>query len=333
MFCGQTEAARNDLARALRLKPDHPEALALESVIATVHNQPNRALELALKAQEKNPRSLAALLALSYAKQALFTLPEALEAAKQATRAAPQSVLAWSQLARLQLVFRNLDEATDAARKAVEIDPHRSQTYTTLGFVHLTGLKIDAARRAFEKAIELDRSAAPLPRFGLGLVKIRKGDLREGRRQLEIAANLDPGNAMIRSYLGKAYEEKRNSLAETQFKLSKQFDENDPTPWFYSAILQQSQNRPVDALNELQSAIDLNDNRDLYTQLDLPAHLNLTVAASYEEFKSSYTNTDRFGPKFGLTWEASNNLSLRIAYIESLVRPLALDQTDSDSRV
>jgi tetratricopeptide (TPR) repeat protein len=262
---GGEEAARNDLARALRLEPDHPEALALMSVIATVHNQPTRALELALKAQDKDPQSLAALLALSYAKQALFSLPEALEAAKQATRAAPQSVLAWSQLARLQLMFRNLDEATDAARKAVDIAPQTSQTHTTLGFVHLAGLKIDAARRAFEKAIELDRSAAPLPRFGLGLVQIRKGDLQEGRRQLEIAANLDPGNAMIRSYLGKAYyEEKRNCLAETQFKLSKQFDENDPTPWFYSAILQQSQNRPVDALNELQSAIDLNDNRAVY---------------------------------------------------------------------
>jgi tetratricopeptide (TPR) repeat protein len=104
-----------------------------------------------------------------------------------------------------------------------------------------------------------------LPRFGLGLVQIRKGDLQEGRRQLEIAANLDPGSAMIRSYLGKAYyEERRNNLAETQFTLAKQFDDNDPTAWFYNAILQQSQNSPIDALQDLQTAINLNDNRAVY---------------------------------------------------------------------
>jgi tetratricopeptide (TPR) repeat protein len=262
---GGVEAARQDLKRALHLAPDQTDALALLSIIATVQNQPSRALELARQAQESDPQSLAGLLALSYAHQARFSLPEALVAAKRASQAAPESILAWSQLARLQLMFRNLDEATDAARRAVEIDPQRSQPHTTLGFVHLAGFRIDAARRAFEKAIELDRSAAPLPRLGLGLVEIRKGRLREGRRQLEIAANLDPGNAIIRSYLGKAYyEEKRNNLAETQFTLAKQFDENDPTAWFYSAILQQSLNRPVDALHALRSAIDLNDNRAVY---------------------------------------------------------------------
>jgi tetratricopeptide (TPR) repeat protein len=262
---GGVEAARQDLLRALSLEPDQTDAQALLSIIATVHNQPSRALKLAQRAQENDPQSLAALLALSYAQQARFSLPEALQAAKRATQAAPESELAWSQLARLQLMFRNLGEATDAARRAVQIEPQRSQPHTTLGFVHLAGFKTDAAQQAFEKAIQLDRTAAPLPRFGLGLVKIRKGYLQEGRRQLEIAANLDPGNPLIRSYLGKAYyEEKRNNLAETQFILAKRFDENDPTAWFYNAILQQSQNRPVVALNELQSAIDLNDNRAVY---------------------------------------------------------------------
>jgi tetratricopeptide (TPR) repeat protein len=262
---GGIDAARSDLEQALGIDADQTDALALLSIIATVQNQHSKALELAQRAVEADPSALAPLLALSYARQALFQLPEALEAAHLATQAAPNSALAWSQLARLHLMFRELDEATEAARQAVAITPEDSQPHTTLGFVHLASFNIDAARQAFEQAIRLDRSAAPLPRFGLGLVEIRKGRLAEGRRHLEIAANLDPGNAMIRSYLGKAYyEEKRNHLAETQFALAKQFDENDPTAWFYNAILQQSQNRPVDALNELQSAIDRNDNRAVY---------------------------------------------------------------------
>jgi tetratricopeptide (TPR) repeat protein len=262
---GGEDAARRDLEQALRLEPNQADALALLSIIASVQNQRLKALELAQRGVEVAPQNLATLLALSYAQQARFRLHEALDAAQRATEAAPESALAWSQLARLHLMFRHLDEATEAARRAVAIAPERSQSHTTLGFVRLTSINIDGARQAFEQAIRLDRMAAPLPRFGLGLVEIRKGRLAEGRRQLEIAATLDPGSAMIRSYLGKAYyEEKRNSLAVTQFELAKQFDENDPTAWFYNAILQQSQNRPVDALNELQGAIDLNDNRAVY---------------------------------------------------------------------
>ncbi|MEJ2396382.1 MAG: TonB-dependent receptor [Candidatus Thiodiazotropha sp.] len=123
---------------------------------------------------------------------------------------------------------------------------------------------MDSARESFERAASLDQ-AAPLPRLGLGLVAIRQGDLQAGRRQLEIAANMDPGNALIRSYLGKAYyEERRNERAATQFELAKRFDELDPTAWFYGAILKQSQNRPVEAMRELQTSIDLNDNRAVY---------------------------------------------------------------------
>ena len=84
---------------------------------------------------------------------------------------------------------------------------------TVLGFAYLTQVKIAESRAAFEKAIMLD-SADPLPRLGLGLAKIRKGSLEAGRQEIEIASSLDANNALIRSYLGKAYyEEKRESLS------------------------------------------------------------------------------------------------------------------------
>jgi hypothetical protein len=38
----------------------------------------------------------------------------------------------------------------------------------------------------------------------------------------------------------------------------------DPTSWFYDAILKQSINRPVEALDDLQKSIELNDNRAVY---------------------------------------------------------------------
>src|SRR5207249_10449158 len=76
---------------------------------------------------------------------------------------------------------------------------------------------------------------------------------------------LDTESSLIRSYLGKAYyEEQRDSLAETQFELAKTRDPKDPTPWFYGAILKQSASRPVEALRDLQTSTELNENRAVY---------------------------------------------------------------------
>ena len=113
-----------------------------------------------------------------------------------------------------------------------EFEPHLAKTQTVLGFAYLAQIDTGAARTAFTRAIELDQ-ADPMPRLGMGLAKIREGDLEGGRIELEIAASLDPANSLIRSYLGKAYfEEKRYSLAGTQFDLAKALDPNDPTHGF-----------------------------------------------------------------------------------------------------
>ena len=133
-----------------------------------------------------------------------------------------------------------------------------------LGFAYLMQVKTRQAREAFEKAITLDQ-ADPLPRLGLGLAKIRDGKLHEGGRDIEAAASLDASNALVRSYLGKTYyEEKRGPLDEREYSVAKQLDPKDPTPWFYDAIAKQTTNRPVEALRDLQKAIELNDNRAVY---------------------------------------------------------------------
>ena len=99
----------------------------------------------------------------------------------------------------------------------------------------------------------------------MGLAKIRDGDLDEGTREIETAASLDPNNSLVRSYLGKAYyEQKRDGLASSEYEQAKLLDPKDPTPWFYDAIHKQTTNRPVEALHDLQRAIELNDNRAVY---------------------------------------------------------------------
>ncbi|SOD42524.1 TonB-dependent receptor domain-containing protein [Nitrosovibrio sp. Nv4] len=261
---GRVEQARADIEQALKLEPGNSDAYALQAIIAVVQNDKEQALALATKAVELDEASSTARLALSYAQQAHFQIEAALESAQKATEFDPQNALIWARLAELHMSTGYLDRALEAAQRAVDLNPNLSKTQTVLGFAHLTQIDTGAAKSAFTKAIELDQ-ADPMPRLGMGLAKIREGDLEAGRIELEIATSLDPLNSLIRSYLGKAYfEEKRYNLAEAQFDLAKALDPNDPTPWFYDAIQKQTQNRPVEALWDLQKSIKLNDNRAVY---------------------------------------------------------------------
>ena len=53
-------------------------------------------------------------------------------------------------------------------------------------------------------------------------------------------------------------------MDEREYAIAKELDPNDPTPWFYDAIAKQTTNRPVEALQNMEKAIELNDNRLVY---------------------------------------------------------------------
>lgn len=261
---GRVDEASTDIGQALRLDPKNSDAFALQSIVAVAQNDREKALALANKAVDADTNSATARIALSYAQQAVFDLSGAMGSVSEAVQLRPENALAWARLAELRESFGELEDALDAAKKAAAINPDLSRTQTVLGFSYLTRVETKQAKEAFEKAIALD-SADPLPRLGIGLAKIREGDLEGGRREIEIAASLDPDNSLIRSYLGKAYyEEKRDKLAAGQFGMAKSLDPMDPTPHFYDAIQKQTVNRPVEALHDMQKAIELNDNRAVY---------------------------------------------------------------------
>lgn len=261
---GRVAEARADIEHALNLDPVNAQAFALRSVIAVAQNEKDMALELAGKAVALDAGSIAARIALSYAQQANFDIPDALATLREAVRLDPLDALAWARLAELLLSVGKLDNAIDAADRAVSLDPKSGRAQSILGFAFLTRIKIPKSKEAFNKAILLSQSD-PLPRLGLGLAMIRDGDLKAGQMEIQIAAGLDPNNSLIRSYLGKVYfDERHNRLAKEQYALAKELDPLDPTPWFYDAIRKQTMNNPVEALEDLQKSIELNDNLAVY---------------------------------------------------------------------
>ena len=266
---GRVDEASADLATARTLDPKSGDVYALNAVIDIAQNNRERALENARRAVSLSPQSVSARLALSYALQASFNLEAARDellpvVADDASGDRPEHGLALAHLAELWLSLGYVDKALAAAQRAARIAPTLARSHIVLGFAELTQVRTSAAKAAFEQAIARE-SGNPLAYFGLGLAKIRDGDLHGGRHDIETAAALDVEDAVIRSYLGKAYfEEKRDGVSAEQFELAKRLDPRDPTPYLYDAIRKQTINRPIEALHDLQTSIDLNDNRAVY---------------------------------------------------------------------
>ena len=237
---------------------------ALRSVIALARNRKSEALELADAALRADAGSAPAWIARSYALQARFDLKGALDAANRAAGLSPGSALVQARRAELLASLELWGDAHRAADRAVRLDPRQPRARIVKGFAELRDNDLAAAEASFREASRLD-PADPMARLGTGLAAIRRGEIPEGTAELEFATSLDPGNSLIRSYLGKAYyEQRRNGVAGTQFELAERFDPKDPTPRFYDAIMKQTENRPVEALHDLQEAIALNGNRAVY---------------------------------------------------------------------
>ena len=286
---GRVDEAQANIADALTTAPDSSDAKALSSIISLVKNDKAEALRLAREAVDSTANSAPAWLALSYAQQADFKLEAALASAKRAADLTP-SALALARIAELQLSLGWTREAEKTAKQAVAANTSESRAHMILGFVHLAQIKVEEAREDFGLAIEID-STDPLSRLGLGLAIIREGKLVEGREQIEIAVALDPTGSLIRSYMGRAYFEERTTarsrLAQEQFNLAEQFDRYDPTPLFYGAVAKQAENRPIEALFDMQESVHLNDNRSVYrprTALDQDAAArSVGLARQYTE--------------------------------------------------
>jgi class 3 adenylate cyclase/CHASE2 domain-containing sensor protein/predicted Zn-dependent protease len=257
---GRAEEAEASLSEIADGSADAPIRDALRAVIAVVQGDPERGRQLADAAARRAPGAAAPLLARSYAEQAMLNLEAARRSARHATDAEPDHPIAWARRAELELSFGEIRAAREAAERAASLAP-TALAQTVQGFAALASFDTEAAQQSFRNALAQD-SQQPLAHLGLGLALIRTNALAEGRQQIEIATALDPSRSLLRSYLGKAYfEEHRDPEAGKQLAIAKALDPNDPTPWLYDAIRKQLDNRPVEALHDIEESIALNDDR------------------------------------------------------------------------
>jgi tetratricopeptide (TPR) repeat protein len=261
---GQVDEARRLVDEAKAADAKNPQALALSSVIALTGDRRDEARTLADQALAANGSSPAALMARSFVAQADFDLDRARDLAEKAAAADPNNAEALARAAELRLAAGDYVGARKAAEDAVSRQPGNARALTVLGFVEMSAYRTKEAAANFDKAVAAD-AGLPLAHAGRGIAQIRLGHVQGGREELQTAATLDPGESLYRSYLGKAYyEEKRATESGKELAAAKDLDPKDPTPWLYSAILLQNENRPIEALHDLDGAIERNDNRAVY---------------------------------------------------------------------
>ncbi len=262
---GRVTEALSELKQALALDPNYALAYGLRSNIYLVQNQKERALQAAQQALAANPFSPSAYLDLSLVKQAEFKLEEALEAARKAVELDPDNAQALIQVSRLLFGSGYLKEAFKLAQQARQRAPDDPLVNTTWGFLQLAQDHVSEAIAAFDRAIEQDSTRGE-PHLGRGLALFRRGKKLEAAvQEMGIATLLEPRVSLFHSYLGKAfYEVKRERLAQREYTLAKELDPHDPTPYLYDGILKESINRVVEAVEDLQKSIELNDNRGVY---------------------------------------------------------------------
>ena len=167
-------------------------------------------------------------------------------------------------VAELHFSFGRVPQAKAALEKGVQLSPRNPAAHALLGFLFSAENKINQAKGAFENAMAIDGALGDAW-LGRGLCLIRQGKDEDGRRDLQVAAALEPNRAFFHSYLGKAFSNDGNEpKARLELERAKTLDPRDPTPWIYSAIENKQDSRINEAVRDLEKSIELNDNRRVY---------------------------------------------------------------------
>lgn len=258
---GRVDTAEERLAR---VPPDTPGVAALRELIEAVRPGGSQGTGAWPEPALNAPTTASGWLARSYRLQAQFQLEAALAAGQQAVAMAPHFGFAHARVAELEFALNRRRAALAALERALARSPRLAPALALRGFVQLEDHQPRRALASFEQALQLD-SALGLAWLGRGLAEMRLGRRGEAVHSLQAAAALEPQRSLFRSYLGKAFSEHREPrLAEKEFRLARQLDPNDPTPWFYDALHLWQQNRFNEAIQQLEASADRNDQRSVF---------------------------------------------------------------------
>ena len=191
LVTGQVQKAEDLLKQ---VDENAPGRQALSTLIAAV--------TLKEKSTSVPPQTTTDWIAESYYRQSKSDLAGALQAAQRAANLDANSGFTWTRVAESQFNLGRAPDAKEALAKGLKFSPRNPAAHALRGFLLSAENNLKDAKDAFETAIALD-SALGDGWLGLGLCLIKQGQIEAGRRDLLIAAALEPNRAIFRRYLSE----------------------------------------------------------------------------------------------------------------------------------
>jgi tetratricopeptide (TPR) repeat protein len=177
---------------------------------------------------------------------------------------APGFGFAWVRLAEMEFGFGRTSAALVALERGLSLMPRNAQGLALKGFLFSAQNRVAQARKSFDAAIAIDGALSDAW-LGRGLTYIREGADLAGRRDLLVAAMMDPNRSLPHSYLAKAFSQSGDeAVAARELARAIALDRDDPTPALYSAIRHKQANNYNAAVRDLERSVALNDNRRIY---------------------------------------------------------------------
>ena len=226
----------------------------------------DQALADAREAVTLDPANARARLALSYAAQAAFDIPLARASLEAAVHLHPRRRPDPGPPGRGPAHAGRHPRRPPLRRaRALALDPANARAQSVAGFVALARLDTRTANAAFARAHRAATRSTALPRLGQGLATIRDGDLEAGASGARAGGGARSGQCAAAELSRQGLSrERRDRLAGDELATAKALDPNDPTPWFYDAIRKQLDNRPIEALTDLERSTELVEGRAVY---------------------------------------------------------------------
>lgn len=190
---GEMQRAFADYNMALSLDPKYVDALVNRAAIHSLNGNTEKALADLDKAIELQPDNALANYNRGYANFARQDYDKAIADYTRAIKADARMSWAFNNRCLTRMVVgRDLAKAVSDCDEALKLQPDNVQTRETRGFVFLKLGERDIALREYDTALRTDPDR-PLALYGRGLVRVAKGDVKNGEKDKAAARALMPG--------------------------------------------------------------------------------------------------------------------------------------------
>jgi tetratricopeptide (TPR) repeat protein len=200
---GRPERAVEIARKAVELNPSAPN-LTMLAMALDWDNQYDEAIEIALRAVDKDPLSADAHAVLGevYADRNNWT--RALDEGEQAVQLDPNSATVQRSLGYVLSMQGRYREALDTYAKAAELAPKLGYIYISAGKLHMILNEYEDAIAQFEQAVQANPDT-PTGYDALGHASALNGDPDRAISTLRKAIELDSEYALAYAHLGRVY--------------------------------------------------------------------------------------------------------------------------------